>query len=82
MENTHLVFYPEASEFSKNTYEFEKMGIRLAGCIDEVRWKYRCNALDVQIEYAGYILLANSPYKHLWQGRAEKNIIVLILNKK
>lgn len=29
MENTHLVFYPEASEFSKNTYEFEKMGIRL-----------------------------------------------------
>mgnify|MGYP007060493897 CR=1 FL=1 len=24
MENTHLVFYPEASEFSKNTYEFEK----------------------------------------------------------
>ena len=59
MENTHLVFYPEASEFSKNTYEFEKMGIRLAGCIDEVRWKgfaasidaarwkYRCNALDV-----------------------------------
>ena len=28
MENTHLVFYPEASEFSKNTYEFEKMGIR------------------------------------------------------
>lgn len=46
MENTHLVFYPEASEFSKNTYEFE-MGIRLAGCIDEVRWKYRCNALDV-----------------------------------
>ena len=23
MENTHLVFYPEASEFSKNTYEFE-----------------------------------------------------------
>ena len=47
MENTHLVFYPEASEFSKNYYEFEKMGIRLAGCIDEVRWKYRCNALDV-----------------------------------
>jgi hypothetical protein len=47
MENTHLVFYPEASEFSKNTYEFEKMGIRLAGCIDEVRWKYRYNALDV-----------------------------------
>lgn len=47
MENTHLVFYPEASEFSKNTYEFEKMGIRLSGCIDEVRWKYRCNALDV-----------------------------------
>ena len=49
MENTHLVFYPEASEFSKNTYEFEKMGIRLAGCIDEVRlevidatrWMYR-----------------------------------------
>ena len=28
MENTHLVFYPEASEFSKNTYEFEKMGGR------------------------------------------------------
>lgn len=26
MENTHLVFYPEASEFSKNTYEFEKNG--------------------------------------------------------
>ena len=47
MENTHLVFYPEASEFSKNTYEFEKMGICLAGCIDEVRWKYRCHALDV-----------------------------------
>ena len=46
MENTHLVFYPEASEFSKNTYEFEKMGIRLAGCIDEVRWKYRYNALE------------------------------------
>lgn len=47
MENTHLVFYPEASEFSKNTYEFE-MGIRLAGCIDEcvgsidaTRWMYR-----------------------------------------
>lgn len=50
MENTHLVFYPEASEFSKNTYEFEKMGIRLAGCIDEVRWKYRCNALDVYFQ--------------------------------
>ena len=29
MENTHLVFYPEASEFSKNTYEFEKMGIQI-----------------------------------------------------
>ena len=48
MENTHLVFYPEASEFSKNTYEFEKMGIRLAGCIDgcvgsidATRWMYR-----------------------------------------
>ena len=24
MENTHLVFYPEASEFSKNTYELKK----------------------------------------------------------
>ena len=31
MENTHLVFYPEASEFSKNTYEFEKMGICSSG---------------------------------------------------
>lgn len=47
MENTHLVFYLGASGFSKNTYEFEKMGIHLAGCIDEVRWKYRCNALNV-----------------------------------
>ena len=47
MENTHLGFYQEASEFSKITNEFEKLGIRLAGCIDEVRWKYRCNALDV-----------------------------------
>ena len=69
MENTHLVFYPEASEFSKNTYEFEKMGGMWA---DQAR----------EIAYAGYILPANSPYKHLWQGRAEKNIIVLILNKK
>ena len=47
MENTHLVFYPEASEFSKNTYEFEKMGIRLAGCLLSGFVKYRCNALDV-----------------------------------
>ena len=47
METTHLVSYPEASEFSKNTYEIEKMGICRAGCIDEGRWKYRCNALDV-----------------------------------
>lgn len=46
MENTHLVFYPEASEFSKILTNL-KNGIRLAGCIDEVRWKYRCNALDV-----------------------------------
>ena len=29
MENTHLVFYPEASEFSKNTYEFESSIIRI-----------------------------------------------------
>ena len=47
MENTHLVFYPEASEFSKNTYEFEKMGKGFAASIDAARWKYRCNALDV-----------------------------------
>ena len=47
MENTHLVFYPEASEFSKNTYEFENLFFCFVVCIDEVRWKYRCNALNV-----------------------------------
>ena len=51
MENTHLVFYLGVSGFSKNTYEFEKMGIRLAGCIDEVRCTLRMylilNALKV-----------------------------------
>ena len=35
MENTHLVFYPEASEFSKILTNLKKMGIRLAGCIDD-----------------------------------------------
>lgn len=47
MENTHTVFCPGASGFSKNAYEFEKAGICLAGCIDGVRWKYGCNAPDV-----------------------------------
>ena len=48
MENTHLVFYPEASEFKQKVLtNLKKVGIHLAGCIDEVRWKYRCNALDV-----------------------------------
>lgn len=47
MENTHLVFYPGASGFSKNIYELEKTGICLAGYIDEMRWKYRCSALNV-----------------------------------
>ena len=40
-------FIRKHPNLAKNTYEFEKMGIHLAGCIDEVRWKYRCNALDV-----------------------------------
>lgn len=67
MENTHLVFYPEASEFSKNTYEFEKMGIRLAGCIDRIRWIYTSSKQPLQASLA---------------GACRKNIIVLILNKK
>ena len=40
-------FIRKHPNLAKILTNLKKMGIRLAGCIDEVRWKYRYNALDV-----------------------------------